>query len=174
MSKKLSKAKKMEKDFEKRLREQRRIVAYKEKFGITPVESKTVLQDALDEEYLKSLPDKGIRGSVAKLGNSLNGKAKSKNTGKLSKKSKKRLKKKENFYNSKEWRALRYEAFKIHGRQCLCCGARPPQAVLHVDHIKPRSLRPDLELDINNLQILCEDCNLGKSNKDSIDYRINK
>jgi len=76
-----------------------------------------------------------------------------------------------NFYLSGKWKDLRYKAFKIHGRQCLYCGAKPPQVVLHVDHIKPRSLRPDLELDINNLQILCEDCNLGKSNKDSIDYR---
>lgn len=90
---------------------------------------------------------------------------------KPTKRNKKRQRKKETFYSSKEWRELRYKAFKLHGRSCLCCGASPPDVVLHVDHIRPRSLYPELELDINNLQILCKDCNLGKSNKDSIDYR---
>ena len=52
--------------------------------------------------------------------------------------------------------------------------AESPNVELHVDHIKPRSKHPELELDINNLQILCKDCNLGKSNTDSIDYRFNK
>ena len=75
------------------------------------------------------------------------------------------------FYKSDAWRDLRYRALKLHGRQCQCCGAKPPKVVLHVDHIKPRSRFPELELDINNLQVLCEDCNLGKSNKDCIDYR---
>lgn len=103
-----------------------------------------------------------------------NNKPKRKNTGKLSKKRKKGNKKKANFYNSKEWKALRYKAFIWHGRQCLCCGAKPPEVVLHVDHIIPRSIRPDLELNITNLQILCETCNLGKSNKDDTDFRVTK
>ncbi len=42
---------------------------------------------------------------------------------------------------------------------------------LHVDHIKPRSKYPDLALDINNLQILCESCNLGKGAWDETDFR---
>ena len=33
---------------------------------------------------------------------------------------------------------------------------------IHVDHIKPKSKHWDLRLDINNLQVLCEDCNFGK------------
>ena len=45
---------------------------------------------------------------------------------------------------------------------------------MHVDHIKPRSLYPDLELEFENLQVLCKYCNLEKSNKDEIDYRNNK
>lgn len=74
------------------------------------------------------------------------------------------------FYESDEWRALRIEAFNIHGYKCLKCGAEPP-IELHVDHIKPRSLYPKLELDIDNLQILCKNCNLKKSNKHCTDYR---
>lgn len=77
------------------------------------------------------------------------------------------------FYKSREWRDLRYRALKLHGRRCQCCGATPDRngVVLHVDHIKPRSHYPSLELDLNNLQVLCEDCNLGKSNKDDEDFR---
>lgn len=91
---------------------------------------------------------------------------------KVTKKTKRKQRKEETFYESREWRELRYEALKKYGRQCLCCGGKPPEVQLHVDHIKPRSKYPELELDINNLQIMCKDCNLGKSNKDEIDYRF--
>lgn len=75
------------------------------------------------------------------------------------------------FYASSKWRELRYKALVINGTKCQCCGSMPPNVVLHVDHIKPRSLRPDLELELNNLQILCEACNLGKMNRDDTDFR---
>ena len=91
---------------------------------------------------------------------------------KVTKRTKRKKRSNETFYESREWRELRYEALKLHGRQCLCCGQKAPNVELHVDHIRPRSKFPSLELDINNLQILCKDCNLGKSNKDCIDYRI--
>jgi hypothetical protein len=78
----------------------------------------------------------------------------------------------ENFYRSREWRQVRYEALIRCGRACMCCGAKPKDGIiLHVDHVKPRSKYPRLELDINNLQILCEDCNLGKSNIYEDDFR---
>ncbi len=82
--------------------------------------------------------------------------------------------KNKSFYESDAWRSLRYEVLKVYGRKCMVCGAVPHpenKVKLHVDHIKPRSKYPELELEFSNLQILCEDCNLGKSNKDSIDYR---
>ena len=55
----------------------------------------------------------------------------------------------------------------------MMCGRSPKVhgIILHVDHIKPRSKYPELELDITNLQILCEDDNLGKSNRYETDYR---
>ena len=86
-------------------------------------------------------------------------------------KPKKIKKKNDNFYMCREWRELRYRALLLHGRKCMCCGAAPPYVTLHVDHIKPRSKHPELQLDISNLQVLCEDCNLGKSNKDKTDFR---
>lgn len=77
------------------------------------------------------------------------------------------------FLQSDQWRALRYRALELHGPICQCCGQSRKQhgVVLHVDHIKPRSKFPELALDINNLQILCADCNLGKSNKFETDWR---
>jgi 5-methylcytosine-specific restriction endonuclease McrA len=73
------------------------------------------------------------------------------------------------FYRTREWAELRYKILVKYGRVCQCCGA--DKVVLHVDHIKPRSKYPQLELDINNLQVLCETCNVGKSNKDVTDWR---
>jgi 5-methylcytosine-specific restriction endonuclease McrA len=76
------------------------------------------------------------------------------------------------FYNGDAWRAVRYRALKLHGGCCQCCGARARKGhPLHVDHIKPRSKFPELELDLDNLQVLCEDCNLGKRNTDQTDWR---
>lgn len=73
------------------------------------------------------------------------------------------------FYLSREWKELRYEAFLRYGRECLVCGST--KKPLHVDHIKPRYKYPELELDINNLQILCALCNIGKGAWDQTDWR---
>lgn len=76
------------------------------------------------------------------------------------------------FYSSRAWKILRYQAFEKYGNKCQCCGAGPSDDIkLHVDHIKPRSKHPDLAFDLNNLQILCEDCNVGKINQWDTDWR---
>lgn len=78
----------------------------------------------------------------------------------------------DSFYTSREWLGLRYEVMKRSGGKCEACGrGRGDGAVLHVDHIKPRSKFPELELNLENLQILCRECNLGKSNLDQTDWR---
>jgi 5-methylcytosine-specific restriction endonuclease McrA len=76
---------------------------------------------------------------------------------------------KDAFYNTREWLEVRYKTLVKYGKVCQCCGASA--GILHVDHIKPRSKFPSLELDIDNLQVLCEACNIGKSNKDVTDWR---
>jgi 5-methylcytosine-specific restriction endonuclease McrA len=73
------------------------------------------------------------------------------------------------FYLTREWRQIRYQALKLHGGKCQCCGSIETR--LHVDHIKPRSKHPELELRLDNLQVLCADCNLGKGASDSTDWR---
>ncbi len=75
------------------------------------------------------------------------------------------------FYNSEEWKALRQEAFREYGSQCLRCGNKNN---LDVDHVKPRSKYPGLELDLNNLQILCRECNYLKGCKDSPEWDFRK
>lgn len=73
------------------------------------------------------------------------------------------------FYESDDWRRLRYFVLKRDGRVCRACGAT--NGMLHVDHIKPRSKYPELELDPNNLQVLCGPCNKGKGAWDETDFR---
>ena len=91
---------------------------------------------------------------------------------KAAKKRKLAVAKSANFFESPEWRDVRYKALLKHGRRCGCCGATPETgAILQVDHVKPRSKFPHLALDINNLQILCKDCNMGKGAWDQSDFR---
>lgn len=82
--------------------------------------------------------------------------------------------KKSEFYTSMRWRYLRMKVLSARGAACECCGATAKDGKkIHVDHIRPRSRYPELELDEANLQVLCEDCNLGKSAWDSTDWRGN-
>jgi len=101
---------------------------------------------------------------------------------KLSKKKLKKLnkaKKKKNdagnksFYKSEQWYQLRYQVLRKYEAKCMCCGRSPKEhgIVIHVDHIKPRSKYPKLELVFDNMQLLCAACNYGKSNIDNTDWR---
>jgi 5-methylcytosine-specific restriction endonuclease McrA len=69
------------------------------------------------------------------------------------------------FYDTREWRELRWKVLRKSDMKCQACGrSRNDGIILHVDHIQPRSKFPHLELVESNLQVLCEDCNIGKSN----------
>lgn len=85
---------------------------------------------------------------------------------------------KDEFYASWEWRTLRMEVLKEQGATCNCCGAskgdrdmagKPVKIV--VDHIKPLSKHWHLRLEKSNLQVLCDECNMGKGNWDETDFR---
>lgn len=76
------------------------------------------------------------------------------------------------FLNSYEWKHLRFVKLSTSNRKCECCNRGAKQGVtLNVDHIKPRKLYPELALDLDNLQILCGECNAGKSNFSIADFR---
>jgi 5-methylcytosine-specific restriction endonuclease McrA len=83
----------------------------------------------------------------------------------------KRRNRSDSFYRSNAWRTLRYATLIKYGNRCMCCGASPKTSKLHVDHIKPRSKCPELELDPTNVQVLCEECNFGKGASDDTDFR---
>lgn len=76
------------------------------------------------------------------------------------------------FCSSMKWKQLRYLALKNTDGRCQCCGATAADGVqIHVDHIKPRSKYPDLALSLDNLAVLCSDCNIGKGSWDETDWR---
>lgn len=54
----------------------------------------------------------------------------------------------------------RFEVFKRDSFTCQYCGAHPPQAVLHVDHVIP--VAEGGQNDQDNLITSCDACNLGK------------
>ena len=66
-------------------------------------------------------------------------------------------------YSSSKWQELRYKTLRKFGFKCMACNSSNVE--LHVDHIKPISKYPNLALEEKNLQVLCKNCNLGKSNK---------
>lgn len=55
---------------------------------------------------------------------------------------------------------LRFDVFKRDAFACQYCGAHPPKAILHVDHINP--VANGGSNNINNLITACDCCNLGK------------
>lgn len=73
------------------------------------------------------------------------------------------------FYDSDKWLRIKRKILLMYGTRCMKCGVMGVE--MHVDHIKPRSKYPDLELAPFNLQVLCKGCNINKSNYDTTDYR---
>lgn len=125
---------------------------YSKHIGINPPKNKKEIQDWI-HLFIKSdcdLPLNGFATTPTTLNNRLQ---------------------KKYFYESKKWHLLRKKVFGVYGAKCMKCGSQKGQ--MHVDHIKPRSRFPDLEMDFNNLQVLCRSCNIEKSNLNEIDYRTN-
>lgn len=76
------------------------------------------------------------------------------------------------FYASAEWLKLSYETKVAYGRRCQMCGAKPEDgARIVTDHIRPVKYFWHLRLTPSNLQVACDDCNLGKGSADTNDYR---
>jgi hypothetical protein len=63
------------------------------------------------------------------------------------------------FLNSSEWKLLSRK-IRLRDKRCLRCGSKYR---LQTDHIIPRAVKSDLELEEWNLQTLCKNCNYEKS-----------
>lgn len=77
------------------------------------------------------------------------------------------------FYDSLEWRTVRKIAkdrarWRCQNSGCNRRGVRG--TILHVDHIIPRSVKPELELALHNLQVLCDGCHANKTMLDGTRY----
>jgi 5-methylcytosine-specific restriction enzyme A len=59
------------------------------------------------------------------------------------------------FYGTQAWRALRARALKRDGHRCTRCASRHR---LTVNHRISRRERPDLQLELANLETLCAAC----------------
>lgn len=88
------------------------------------------------------------------------------------KKPKKNKKKKpiDKFYKSREWKELRYEVLSESDGYCTCCGKRKGDKLesgqhvhLTIEHLLPRSKYPVLGLYKPNLEVRCQECNIGKN-----------
>lgn len=83
-----------------------------------------------------------------------------------------KTKKTDEFYQSFEWKEVRYKVLVKYGPICMLCGwSKADGAKICVDHIKPIRKYPHLKLEISNLQILCDSCNRGKGYKHEDDFR---
>lgn len=69
---------------------------------------------------------------------------------------------KKELFESEDWKFLRAYALRRDNYTCQHCGTRNVR--LHVDHKIPITVDWSRRLDLLNLQVLCEDCNVGKSN----------
>jgi len=87
---------------------------------------------------------------------------------KYKKKRRGKKRKKSSFYSSWEWKKVRFKVIERYGAICMCCNSTEN---IVVDHIKPVSRFPHLRLVFDNLQVLCRDCNMGKSSDSFTDFR---
>ena len=79
------------------------------------------------------------------------------------------------FYESWDWKRVRYDFIKNKKRRCECCGATPDNGErIVVDHILPIRHHWSSRFNISNLQLLCDSCNMGKGSRDTTDWRIVK
>lgn len=77
------------------------------------------------------------------------------------------IEERQTFYGSPEWRAIRAAVIREQGRVCMSCRRYILQDDdLTIDHIKPRSIYPELSLVKDNLQVLCRACNSSKGATD--------
>ena len=75
------------------------------------------------------------------------------------------------FYWTNRWRKMRAYILNNEGLCRICAAEDRTTEAQTVDHIIPRRIRPDLELEPSNLQPLCWQCHSKKTNEDKKKYK---
>lgn len=70
-----------------------------------------------------------------------------------------------NYKHGNEWKCLRKKIFERDDYTCQICGYKEEE-IMVVDHILPKSIFPELEFDLLNLQTLCPNCHARKTISD--------
>jgi 5-methylcytosine-specific restriction enzyme A len=71
------------------------------------------------------------------------------------------------FYRTARWRRLRSMVLS-HNPLCAMCEAEGRMTLaVDVDHVLPRSVRPDLEWSMDNCQPLCRSCHSRKTRREN-------
>lgn len=70
------------------------------------------------------------------------------------------------FYSSRDWITIRDMRRQLSPCCELCLKEGRTKPTFAIDHIKPRATHPELELDIDNTQGLCESCHNRKTAKE--------
>jgi len=69
------------------------------------------------------------------------------------------------------WQTIRRMALRRDDYTCQRCGLREP-SIMVVDHIKPKSIFPELLLVLENLEVLCPNDHARKSVLDEKQYNV--
>lgn len=72
-------------------------------------------------------------------------------------------------YTQSQINKLRFMLIDQYGEICMKCKSTQN---IEVDHIIPYSWDKSLSTNYENVQLLCKSCNCSKSNRNSINYRI--
>lgn len=62
--------------------------------------------------------------------------------------------------DGQQWREQQYQH---QSEKCAICKEKMERDHIHIDHIEPIAKRPDLVLELNNLQLTHPECNAKKS-----------
>lgn len=68
-------------------------------------------------------------------------------------------------FNGTDWRFWKKTALQRDDFTCQVCGLYDPE-IMEVDHIKSKSLYPELKYDIDNLITICPNCHRRKTLRD--------
>jgi len=71
-----------------------------------------------------------------------------------------------NFYNSKQWKEVRASYISSRFGLCERCGCANARQVHHKIYLTPDNInKPDITIDFNNLELLCDTCHQNEHHK---------